>query len=87
MAAAHGSIVPVKGRVLSDVSSYVQKLGLSCEAPTLSVTQFIKLPLVIIPYSVFSPQGATAPSGLGAFSFWRLTDDRQATLCRTSLDE
>ena len=62
MAAAHGSIVPVKGRVLSDVSSYVQKLVLSCGAPMLYVT-YIKLPFFIIPYSVFSPHGAISPSG------------------------
>ena len=65
MTAAHGSIVPVGGRVLSDVSSYVQKLMLPCGAPMLSVTQFVKLPLFIIPYSVFSPHGTTAPSGAG----------------------
>jgi hypothetical protein len=64
MAAAHGSIVAVKGRVLSDVWSYVQKLVLSCGAPMLPVT-YIKLPPFIIPYSVFFPHGATAPGGSG----------------------
>jgi hypothetical protein len=49
MAAAHGIIVPVKGKVLPNVSSYVQKRVLSCGAlMLLSVTQFIKLPLFIL---------------------------------------
>lgn len=77
------------GAALLDVSSYVQKLVLSCGAPMLSVTHFIKLPLFIIAYSVPPPPPlAQQPLvGQGVFSFWRLTDDGQHTPGRTSLDE
>jgi hypothetical protein len=75
VASAHGSVVPVKGRVLSDVSSYVQKLVVSCGAPTMSVTQFIKLSLFKNKENknkqnknilFLTPHGAAAPSGSGS---------------------
>jgi len=61
---------------------------LSCGAPMLSLTQFIKLPLFIIAYSVcFRPIAQQPLVGQGAISFWRLTEDGQPTPGRTSLVE